>query len=88
MPRRKKKKITKNPPLRVKLFAAFLVVVVLAGIGMVKLFQTTHGRIILLDAGFTDYYDTVQQELEAELRRVELERDVLKKALSIFSRSG
>ena len=28
------------------------------------------------------------RELEAELRRVERERDVLKKALSIFSRSG
>ena len=27
-------------------------------------------------------------ELEAELRRVERERDILKKALSIFSRSG
>ncbi len=28
------------------------------------------------------------RELEAELRRVERERDILKKALSIFSRSG
>lgn len=28
------------------------------------------------------------RELESELRRVERERDILKKALSIFSRSG
>ena len=28
------------------------------------------------------------RELEAELRRVERERDILKKALSIFSRNG
>ncbi len=32
--------------------------------------------------------DARVRELEAELRRVERERDVLKKALSIFSRSG
>jgi polysaccharide deacetylase 2 family uncharacterized protein YibQ len=69
MPRKKKKKITNNAPLRVKLFAAVLVLVVLAGIGTVKLFQTTRGRIILLDAGFTAYYDMVQQELDVELRK-------------------
>ena len=69
MPRKKKKKTAKNAPLRVKLLAAFLVLVVIAGIGTVKLFQTTRGRIILLDAGFSDYYDVVQQELDAELRK-------------------
>jgi len=69
MPRKKKKKTGKNAPLRVKLLAAFLVLAVLAGIGTVKLFQTTRGRIILLDAGFSDYYDVVQQELDAELRK-------------------
>jgi polysaccharide deacetylase 2 family uncharacterized protein YibQ len=41
----------------------------LAGIGTIKLFQTTRGRIILLDAGFTAYYDMVQQDLDVELRK-------------------
>jgi len=68
MPRKKNKKTAGHTPLRVNLFAGFLVLVVLVGIGTVKLFQTTHGKIILLDAGLTHYYDTVQQELDAELR--------------------
>jgi polysaccharide deacetylase 2 family uncharacterized protein YibQ len=43
--------------------------VFVAGVGSVKLLQTTRGRVILLDAGFTSYYSMVQQELDDELRR-------------------
>ncbi len=40
------------------------------------------------EGGIASGLDVRVRELEAELRRVERERDVLKKALSIFSRSG
>ncbi len=40
------------------------------------------------EGGIASGLDGRVRELEAELRRVERERDVLKKALSIFSRSG
>ena len=40
------------------------------------------------EGGIASGLDARVRELEAELRRVERERDVLKKALSIFSRSG
>ncbi len=40
------------------------------------------------EGGIASGLDARIRELEAELRRVERERDVLKKALSIFSRSG
>ena len=69
MPRKKRRPTKKGVPIRVKLFVASLVLVLAAGIGSVKLFQTTRGKIILLDAGFTEYYSLVQQELDAELRR-------------------
>lgn len=39
-------------------------------------------------SGISSDLDARVRELEAELRRVERERDILKKALSIFSRSG
>jgi len=66
--RKKSSKTTKGVPLRVKLLAIFLVVSIGAGIGSVKLFKTTRGKIILLDAGLTDYYSMVQQEIDIELR--------------------
>ena len=40
------------------------------------------------EGGIASDLDGRVRELEAELRRVERERDILKKALSIFSRSG
>ena len=40
------------------------------------------------ERGIASNLDGRVRELEAELRRVERERDILKKALSIFSRSG
>ncbi len=45
-------------------------------------------RDLLRDSGpVASSLDTRVRELEAELRRVERERDILKKALAIFSRS-
>jgi transposase len=41
-----------------------------------------------MEAGSTTGSDVRIRELEAELRRVERERDILKKALSIFGRDG
>ncbi len=40
------------------------------------------------ESGIASDLETRVRELQAELRRVERERDILKKALSIFSRSG
>ena len=40
------------------------------------------------EGGIATNLETRMRELEAELRRVERERDILKKALSIFSRNG
>jgi transposase len=40
------------------------------------------------EVGSTTSSDIRIRELEAELRRVERERDILKKALSIFGRDG
>ncbi len=45
-------------------------------------------RILQGEGGIASNLETRCRELEAELRRVERERDILKKALSIFSRSG
>lgn len=40
------------------------------------------------EGGVASHLDGRVRELEAELRRVERERDILKKALAIFSRGG
>ncbi len=40
------------------------------------------------ESGVASGLEARVRALEAELRRVERERDILKKALSIFSRSG
>ena len=45
-------------------------------------------QILQGEGGIASNLETRCRELEAELRRVERERDILKKALSIFSRSG
>ena len=45
-------------------------------------------KILGREGGIASNLETRVRELEAELRRVERERDILKKALSIFSRSG
>ncbi|MDH3214828.1 MAG: divergent polysaccharide deacetylase family protein [Candidatus Krumholzibacteria bacterium] len=69
MPKKKRKKSPKTVPLRVRLLVAFLMVTTIAGIGLVKLLETTRGKVILLDIGFTSYYDIVQEELDGDLRR-------------------
>ncbi len=45
-------------------------------------------KILGREGGLASNLEGRVRELEAELRRVERERDILKKALSIFSRSG
>lgn len=68
MAKKRKKKTPQGTPVRVKLLATILVIVTVAGIASVKFFDTTRGRVILLDAGITDYYSQVQEELEGSLR--------------------
>lgn len=65
------KRRTKTPsglPLRVKLIVIALAALLVAGVGSVKLFQSARGQVILLDAGFDDYYSVVQQTLDEDLR--------------------
>ena len=45
-------------------------------------------KILGREGGLASNLEGRVRELETELRRVERERDILKKALSIFSRSG
>ncbi len=45
-------------------------------------------NILGREGGLASNLEGRVRELETELRRVERERDILKKALSIFSRSG
>ena len=45
-------------------------------------------EILGREGGIASSLEGRVRELEVELRRVERERDILKKALSIFSRSG
>ena len=45
-------------------------------------------KILGREGGLASNLEGRVRELEAELRRAERERDILKKALSIFSRSG
>jgi polysaccharide deacetylase 2 family uncharacterized protein YibQ len=68
MAKRRRKKTNAGTPFRVKLLVAFLICIVVFGIGWVKLFQTTRGRLNLLDAGLVVYYNHVQDELDDELR--------------------
>jgi polysaccharide deacetylase 2 family uncharacterized protein YibQ len=68
MARKRKKNAPAKTPFRVKVLVAVMLFVIVAGVGSVKLFQTTRGRLILLDVGVTDYYGQVQEELEGDLR--------------------
>lgn len=64
----KRKSSDKGTPTRVKLLVIVLVAISALGITTVKLLDTTRGRIFLLDAGLTDYYAQVQEEIEPDLR--------------------
>jgi len=69
-PKKKKKKSSpkKGTPTRVKLFVGLLIVLLLAGVGAVKYFQSTRGMALLLDSGVSDYYEQVQDAAGRELR--------------------
>ncbi len=58
------------------------------GIGSTNLLYRWKKEFLGKEGGVASSLDVRVRELEAELRRVERERDILKKALSIFSRSG
>jgi len=62
------KKKSKQTP-RLKVFAAILVVLIIAAFGMVRYIQTEAGRVFLLDIGFDSRFDTVQKELEIRITR-------------------
>ena len=68
-PTRKKQHKKKGVPLRITLLALALAVATVAGIASVKFFKTTRGKVVLLDAGISDYYSMVQEEIDAELRQ-------------------
>ena len=66
--RSKRKPSDKGTPTRVRVLVFVLIVIGVLGIAAVKLLDTPRGRIFLLDAGLTDYYAQVQEEIEPELR--------------------
>jgi polysaccharide deacetylase 2 family uncharacterized protein YibQ len=68
---RSKKRTPRAPrgtPGRVKLLVVVMVLLLVGGIASVKFLQTRHGRTVLLDSGFTDYYALVQESVDEELR--------------------
>ncbi|MFQ5511238.1 MAG: divergent polysaccharide deacetylase family protein [Candidatus Krumholzibacteriia bacterium] len=77
MPKKKARKKTggkrarrpQGAPARVRVLVVLMIVAVAAGIALVKFFQTTRGRVLLVDTGFTGYYSQVQAELDDGLRR-------------------
>jgi polysaccharide deacetylase 2 family uncharacterized protein YibQ len=75
MPPRKKKTRSKPRPKASassrfpKVLAAALVVVLIAGVAVVKYFQSPSGRARLVDAGFHDYYAEVQADIGEALRQ-------------------
>ena len=61
-PRKRRKFSSRTAtPARVKLFVGLLVVLLLAGIWAVKYFKSTRGMALLLDSGFSVYYEQVQE---------------------------
>jgi polysaccharide deacetylase 2 family uncharacterized protein YibQ len=68
--RKKKKKASsrKGTPARIKLFVGLLIVLLLAGVVAVKYFKSTPGKALLLDSGFTGYYEQIQDAAGRELR--------------------
>ena len=58
------------------------------GLSSVNLLYRWKKEVLGRDGGMASNLEERVRQLEAELRRVERERDILKKALSIFSRNG
>jgi polysaccharide deacetylase 2 family uncharacterized protein YibQ len=70
MPKKSRKTKSKKQsklPGRDKFFVGLLVVLIIAGIIAVKLSRTTRGLAFLLDHGFGNYYEQVQEEVDQEL---------------------
>lgn len=67
MAKRKRKKSSRQTPVRVRLLIAALIVVVVSGVAAIKYFESPKGKAFLLDTGFPDYYGEVQDTLDAEL---------------------
>jgi hypothetical protein len=77
MPRKKAKKKrdrkNKGTPTRVRVLLVAMVLAMAAGIVLVKFFQTTRGKVVLMDTGFVGYYAEVQEDVDKNLRRVLVE---------------
>ncbi|UCH85227.1 MAG: divergent polysaccharide deacetylase family protein [Candidatus Latescibacterota bacterium] len=73
MAKRKRRKSSRQTPIRVRLFIAGLIVIVIAGIGAVKYLESPRGKVFLLDAGFPDYYGEVQDTLDVVLHNASRE---------------
>lgn len=58
------------------------------GLSSVNLLYRWKKEVLGREGGMASNLEERVRQLEAELRRVERERDILKKALSIFSRNG
>jgi polysaccharide deacetylase 2 family uncharacterized protein YibQ len=66
--KRKRSRRASGTSVRVRLLLGSLIILLVAGVVLVKFFQTPRGRIFLLDNGFREYYSQVQQEIEPGLR--------------------
>jgi polysaccharide deacetylase 2 family uncharacterized protein YibQ len=66
--RKKQSRRSAGTPARVKFLLAVLIIVLVAGVALVKFLQTPRGRVVLLDSGFSGYYGQVQQDIEPHLR--------------------
>jgi transposase len=58
------------------------------GLSSANLLYRWKKEVLGREGGMASNLEERVRQLEAELRRVERERDILKKALSIFSRNG
>jgi polysaccharide deacetylase 2 family uncharacterized protein YibQ len=67
---KKKKKASPKTgtPARIKLFVGLLIVLLLAGVVAVKYFKSTRGMALLLDSGFSGYYEQIQNAAGRELQ--------------------
>jgi hypothetical protein len=68
MPKKKRSSSSGAAPARVRFIIGALVVVAVAGVLLVRFLQSPRGDVFLLDLGFTDRYETVQESLDAELK--------------------
>lgn len=65
---RKRTLRTAPVPWRVRFLILLLAVLAIGGVGAVKFFRTTPGRVLLVDFGFHGYYPTLQADLDRALR--------------------